>query len=78
MDATNWRLGTKDFWQRDSKSEVFHREAVRRALLGITETLVARFPKSDEESRPNSTETTLHASGGSVERRVHDGNQVVA
>jgi hypothetical protein len=34
--------------------------AVRRALLGITETLVAEFPKSDQESRSNSTETTMH------------------
>ena len=70
--------GSKDFWQRDSRWEVFHREAVRRALLGITETLVAEFPKSDEESRSNSTETTMHGSGGSVERRVHDWNQVGA
>ena len=31
-----------------------------------------------EESRSNSTETTMHGSGGSVERRVHDWNQVVA
>jgi hypothetical protein len=44
----------------------------------ITETLVAEFPKSDEESRSNSTETTMHGSGGSVERRVHDWNQVGA
>ena len=39
---------------------------------------VAEFSKSDEESRSNSTETTMHGSGGSVERRVHDWNQVVA
>ena len=78
MGATTWRPGTKDFWQRDSRWEVFHREAVRRALLGITETLVAEFPKSDEESRSNSTETTMHGSGDSVERRVHDWNQVSA
>src|SRR5262245_13687146 len=72
------RPGTKDFWQRDSRWEVCHRVAVRRALLGITETLVAGFPKSDEESRSNSPETTMHGSGGSVESRVHDRNQVVA
>ncbi len=78
MGATTWRPGTKDFWQRDSRWEVFHREAVRRALLGITETLVAEFPKSGEESRSNSTETTMHGSGDSVEGRVHDWNQVGA
>ena len=72
MGATTWRPGTKDFWQRDSKWEVFHGEAVRRALLGITETLVAEFPKSGEESRSNSTETTMHSSGDSVEGRVPD------
>jgi hypothetical protein len=46
MGATTWRPGTKDFWQRDSRWEVFHREAVRRALLGMTETLVAEFLNS--------------------------------
>jgi hypothetical protein len=45
---------------------------VRRTLLGITETLVAEFPKSSEESRSNSTETSMHGSGDSVEGRVHD------
>ena len=51
MGATTWWPGTKDFWRRDSKWEVFHRKAVRRALLGITETLVAKFPKSGEQDR---------------------------
>src|SRR3954447_19091069 len=78
MGATTWRPGAKDLWQRDSRREVFHREAVRRALLGITEALVAEFPKSCEESRSNSTETTMHGSGGSVERRVRDWNRVSA
>jgi len=78
MGATTWRPGTKDFWQRDSGWEVFHREAVRRALLSIMETLVAEFPKSDEESSSNCTEATMHGFGGYVERRVHDWNQVGA
>src|SRR4051812_28635109 len=70
MGTTTWRPGTKDFWPRDSRWEVFHREAVRRALLGKTETLVAEFPKSGEESRSNSTENTMHGSGDSVEGLV--------
>ena len=78
MGATTWRPGAKDLWPRDSRWEVFHREAVRRAPLGITETPVAEFPKSGEESRSNSTETAMHGSGDSVEGRVHDWNQVVA
>ena len=72
MGATTWRPETKDYWQRDSKWEVFYQEAVRRALLGITETLVAEFLKSGEESRSNSTEATMHGYGDSVEGRVHD------
>ena len=72
MGAPIWRPETKDYWQRDSKWEVFYQEAVRRALLGITETLVAEFPKPGEESRSNSTETTMHSSGDSVEGRVQD------
>ncbi|SIO65116.1 hypothetical protein SAMN05444166_7588 [Singulisphaera sp. GP187] len=78
IGTTTWRPETKDFWPRDSGWEVFYREAVRRALLGKMETLVAEFPKSGEESRSNSTETTMHGSGDSVEGLVHDWNQVSA
>ena len=74
------RLGARKqgLLQRDSRWKVFHSEAVRRALLGMTETLVAEFSNSDKESRSDRTDSTIHGSGGSVERRVHDWNQVGA
>ena len=49
-----------------------HSRPIERLLRTLTRRARSRAVRS------NSTETTMHGSGGPVERRVHDGNQVVA